>query len=595
MVFGLGKKTTFIEIAGETTPYRRAMRDVERINKKTTQAVRSSWLQIAGATYGAIKAWDLAKLGVRAQQEANAFRNMAASYGMSADDIISDLKKVSANTIDTATLIQKAGTAMMMGISPDKLSKLMAIARATSKMTGQTVTKSFEDISLAVGRQSRMILDNLGIIVKAGEANEMYAEQLGKTSSELSEAEKKMAFLNATIVAGEDLMKRLGKQTKTTAEMFQSFEALVGNLKIGIGQGLVTAARWIVIGFTQAGNTINMFFEQFVIGARQLAQWLGKKIPGMDFFEKLSLGAAGMVEHLRLARLEANKFTDELLKMGKATPVTARPMPALGGGGEAAEAGPDIDKITGKYAERLAREYMAEVEQIAQLRIRAEEQHRQEVTNIAQEWMASDLAMAQGHANALVMIEKERIDQEIQLNEYMKNAKQQIALNGLTMMMNVGKAVEGFTGRHSKTLFAMMKGVEVAKATISAFSAANQALATPPGPPYTIPLSVGVLAMGLANAAAIAGTAIGTLRSGGAAATPGGGAVIAAPVPVASPDITQVRGAGGRPSLSIHIEGDFIGDESYIDNLVEKISGAVEDRDVRLVATGTRFENEAFA
>ena len=62
-----------------------------------------------------------------------------------------------------------------------------------------------------------MILDNLGIIVKVGDANKRYASILGKTSNELTDAEKKMAFLNATIEAGEDLMGRLGKQTKSSA------------------------------------------------------------------------------------------------------------------------------------------------------------------------------------------------------------------------------------------------------------------------------------------------------------------------------------------------------------------------------------------
>jgi len=155
--------------------------------------------------------------------------------------------------------------------------------------------------------------------------------------------------------------------------------------------------------------------------------------------------------------------------------------------------------------------------------------------------------------------------------------------------MNIMAAVQVFTGKESKIIFAMAKGLEVAKATMAAFAASTMALASPPGPPWTIPLSHAVLAMGLANAAAIAATAFGEMKSAGGA----GGAIIpasvpSAPVPYASP-IPAAEQAGGRPTFTVIIEGDFIGDESYIEMLIEKFNDAVEDRDVRLIATSSKF------
>ena len=67
---------------------------------------------------------------------------------------------------------------MMLGIAPEKISKLMEIARATARMTGQEVSTAFDNIAMAVGRQSKMILDNLGIIVSVESANRTYAVQL---------------------------------------------------------------------------------------------------------------------------------------------------------------------------------------------------------------------------------------------------------------------------------------------------------------------------------------------------------------------------------------------------------------------------------
>ena len=55
---------------------------------------------------------------------------------------------------------------------------------------GQDATKSLDDLITALGRSSPMILDNLGLSVKLGEANEKYAQKLGKTAGKDKKAQK---------------------------------------------------------------------------------------------------------------------------------------------------------------------------------------------------------------------------------------------------------------------------------------------------------------------------------------------------------------------------------------------------------------------
>ena len=99
--------------------------------------------------------------------------------------------------------------AILLGIQQDKLVDLMKIARAASKAMGTTVSEAaFSDISLGIGRQSRLILDNLGIIVRVGVAYDKYAESVGTTADALTDFEKKQAFQNAVIEAGQDIVER---------------------------------------------------------------------------------------------------------------------------------------------------------------------------------------------------------------------------------------------------------------------------------------------------------------------------------------------------------------------------------------------------
>lgn len=236
-------------------------------NKFVTEQTRdlnllqNAWVKAAGVVAGVAvainQAWDMAKTGAKADQQAKSFDNLVSSYNVGTEKILGDLKKASAGTVNTMALIEKAGTSIMMGIDPTKVSKLMEIARVTSRQTGQEVEKSFADISLAVARQSNKILDNLGIIVNVEKANENWAKVLGKSADKLNEAERAQAFMNATVEAGDGLMKRLGNQAETTAEKMARFEAGVTNAKTFIGQRLA----FIVTANMEALEDINKWID----------------------------------------------------------------------------------------------------------------------------------------------------------------------------------------------------------------------------------------------------------------------------------------------------------------------------------------------
>jgi hypothetical protein len=234
-------------------------------------SVKAAWVEITAGLLALREAWNLMNMESKAEQEKAAFDNLAQSYGTNADVIVAALKKASGETISTMALIRSSGTAMMMGIDPDTVVKLMEIARATAKMTGQDVSKSFDDISLAVGRQSRMILDNLGIIVDVEKANDDYAKSLGKTAADLSDAERKQAFLNATLKGGQDLMTKLGDQTDTNADRLQRWAATVEDLKVKIGDGLNRA----MMGLVGVLYTVESGLMTLVQGAAKVGEGIG--------------------------------------------------------------------------------------------------------------------------------------------------------------------------------------------------------------------------------------------------------------------------------------------------------------------------------
>jgi len=301
--------------------------------------IKSSWLEVIGSLYAVKKAWDLINMAAKARQERQAFESLAASYGTNAKDIITELKRVSGETIDTMTLIRNAGTAMMMGIAPDKIVKLMEIAKATSKMTGQTITKAFEDISLAVGRQSKMILDNLGIMVQQEKANEAYATSLGKTASQLTDAERKMAFMNETIKAGEDLMRRLGDQTETTSDRIERFNATLKNTRMQ-GADLLIRSLFFLQGTFQGVSAAVLYTSGSIFKLLQSFGALSDLLPGISgqakYWGEQADAAFGssweLVEKANQAFKDMKGSTADIISLQKSYQPGApgpRPSPAL--------------------------------------------------------------------------------------------------------------------------------------------------------------------------------------------------------------------------------------------------------------------------
>jgi len=593
---------TKIEITTDTSKYERAMNRMQHTTRKTTQFVSSSWIAVAGSIYGVAKAWDAMKMGARAQQEMKSFEALANSVGANADYIIMKLKQASANTVDTMTLVNKAGTAMLMGIDPERTIKLMEIARATSKMTGQTVAKAFGDISLAVARVSPRILDNLGLIVKIGEANAAYARTLGKTAGQLTEMEQKQAFMNATMEAGEGLMRRLNNQTKSTAEMFQSLEALARNVWEFTSQLLLKTIKWVVMIYAQAGKTINLMLAS-------ITQWIANlsgviaRIPGASAlgFDDLSAVAQNVATHFRDAAAAANEFTLELFEMENAP--APKPFMPSGGAGDGGGADTETQGMldyqkniivhdAAKFkdlwlarekgmveANRRAEEMLAEQEAAAFAeREQRQLDHYTRQGEMLQETYGDQELARWEHNDRMVELDEQYAQQVAATEERIVALKDRSANAQISIAQGLAQAAMAQFGASSTAMFVAMKAFELGKAIVGVHSAAAQALAVPPAPNFA--LHAATLKVGYTEVAAIIAQSIGQMAASGSGGGYTGGGSYTSPVVTTGTGANQQdRMNTENPGTTIIIEGDMVGDEAYVDSLVEKINQA-SDRNV---------------
>lgn len=194
-------------------------------------------LGIGSAMAAISKGVELAQIGAQAQQTGARFEQLAAQAHTTGDAMLSALQKASGGTISDTALKLDAMKASLLGVaqSAEQLGPLLAIARDRAQQMGISVEFAFDSLVTGLGRGSRLILDNLGIMVKEGEVNAAYAASVGKSVSALTDQEKKQALINAVLKQGNDTLATTGGAVEGIATDFQRMGAASENAKTAVG------------------------------------------------------------------------------------------------------------------------------------------------------------------------------------------------------------------------------------------------------------------------------------------------------------------------------------------------------------------------
>jgi hypothetical protein len=191
---------------------------------------------IAGFGAAVATAFDMAEEGAQILQTESSFATLLETVG-AAPDLLKQLQAASGDTVDDLSLMSNT-TALLSGTSGQLATalatatpELLEIARAANKVNPALGDVNFMYNSLALGikRASPMILDNLGLTIKVGEANATYAESVGKSVDELTAEEQKIALLNATLDAGNTLIQQAGGNTDSMGDAFARAGAAIKN------------------------------------------------------------------------------------------------------------------------------------------------------------------------------------------------------------------------------------------------------------------------------------------------------------------------------------------------------------------------------
>ena len=201
----------------------------------------------AGATFFAAKGiieGVKTTIAVSSQLQAvkSGFDNLSQGIGGS-EETLRKLQDATDGTIDNIELMTQANNAMLLGIfeNNDQMSEMFDVAQRLGAALGKDTAFGVESLVTGMGRQSKLMLDNLGIMVDTNEANERFAKSLGKSTKELTDQEKKQAFNNETMRQAKLLVDGLGEEQLTTSQRIDILRSSATNLAGTLGTALTPA------------------------------------------------------------------------------------------------------------------------------------------------------------------------------------------------------------------------------------------------------------------------------------------------------------------------------------------------------------------
>ena len=158
-------------------------------------------------------------------------RAYADRIGETSDAILRELRPATQGLVDDMELLRQSNAIVQLGIagSAQEMGEMADISVRLGRAVGLNATQAIESMTVGLGRQSRLMLDNLGIIVDANTAYEKYAERVGKSASSLTDLEKKQAFINEAMEQGRLKAEGLEPPIGRLSEKWQQLKVDVTN------------------------------------------------------------------------------------------------------------------------------------------------------------------------------------------------------------------------------------------------------------------------------------------------------------------------------------------------------------------------------
>ena len=239
------------KIGADLKQFRGAMGNIDHSLKKL-----SGGFGALGGVIGASFAIDIIQQFASESIElASKMEGVEAAFNRLNDpNLLDNLRKATAGTVDDLKLMQTAVKAENFRIPMDTLAKGLEFAQRRAQATGESVDYMVDSFVTGLGRESVKILDNLGI-----------------STIELQAKTKELGSMAAAVGAiMDEEFEKVGERVTTTSMKVDQQRASITNLKTEIGEKLLPVYSAFLDQTNKGLSTVNFILDDQEKGYKRL-------------------------------------------------------------------------------------------------------------------------------------------------------------------------------------------------------------------------------------------------------------------------------------------------------------------------------------
>ena len=263
----------------------------------------AAYATLAANVFAVSAAFTALRSAAQVETLTQGFGFLAAQIGKDGEEIARNLINISGNALSMAESLRASSIALTAGFELEDMERLTVVARNASISLGRNLPDAIDRLFRGVAKIEPEILDELGILVRLDTAVENYAAQLGKAAADVTDFERRQAFLNAAIEQGELKYGRLGDAVQTNP--YDRLAASFGNL----------AKSFISLANVAIGPLIDMLANNMSVLLGLLVMFgstvVGKMFPALEGMGTQAIAAAKHAQgHAKAERQRAKAIIE---------------------------------------------------------------------------------------------------------------------------------------------------------------------------------------------------------------------------------------------------------------------------------------------
>tara|TARA_B100000427_G_scaffold36856_1_gene26657 strand:- start:6947 stop:11272 length:4326 start_codon:yes stop_codon:yes gene_type:complete len=161
-----------------------------------------AYATLAANVFALTAAFGVLQRAAAAEQLAKGLEHTGLVAGRNLPFIADKLKEITGEAVSTQEAMSAVALATSSGFSSEQIMKLGEVAKGASLALGRDMTDALNRLIRGAAKLEPELLDELGIMVRLDTASRDYAASLGLTEGQLTQYQKRQAFVNAIISEG---------------------------------------------------------------------------------------------------------------------------------------------------------------------------------------------------------------------------------------------------------------------------------------------------------------------------------------------------------------------------------------------------------